>query len=430
MGTHAAGRSIDSIIKSFRPKLEPYEELYKHLHQNPELSLCEFETAKFIAGHLSTYQPDGYEIKQAIGGHGLAAILRNGHGPTILLRADTDALPVAEKTGLPYASTKRMKDPSGVEHPVMHACGHDMHMTSLMAAAELLYAARKLWNGTLVLVFQPAEEKGKGAQAMVNDGLYTKHNIPLPDIVLGGHVMPYKAGFVGTRPGTMASSADSWKITLHGRGAHASQPHVSCDPVVMAAHTVVRLQTIVSREINPQRPAVVTVAAMKAGEAENVIPETAELKVDIRAFDDESRGKIINAVQRIVKAESTASNAAKEPDFDLLRRFPILTNDEDVTARLSGSMKSYFGDSFQISPPLGGSEDFGILATSIGKPSCFWVYGGSDASLVDRLEQEKRREDIPINHSAYFAPVIQPTLTVAIDAYALAALTWLGNLSS
>lgn len=427
MGRNLADRDINFVIKSHRPKLEPYEELYKHLHQNPELSLCEIETAKFVAGQLSKHQPDGYEIRQAIGGYGVAAILKNGEGPIILLRGDMDALPVAEKTGLPYASTKRMKDASGVEHPVMHACGHDMHMTSLLAAAELLYAARKLWSGTLVLVFQPAEEKGKGAQAMVNDGLYTKHKIPLPDIVLGGHVMPYRAGLVGAKPGVMASSADSWKITLHGRGAHASQPHVSCDPVVMAAHTVVRLQTIVSREIDPQQPAVVTVAAIKAGEAENVIPETAELKVDIRAYDVESREKIMNAVKRIVEAESSASNAVKKPDYDLLRTFPILKNDESVTNRLSESMKSYFGDSFMISPPLGGSEDFGILATSIGKPSCFWIYGGSDPSLIDRLEREKRTEDIPINHSAYFAPVIQPTLTVAVDAYALAALTWLGN---
>lgn len=420
-------RDIHPTISSHRPDLEPYEDLYRHLHANPELSLCESETAKLIVARLTDRYGDDMDVKYPIGGHGIAAILRNGVGPTVLLRADTDALPVFEKTGLPYASTKRMADATGVEQPVMHACGHDMHMTSLLAATELLHGARAEWSGTLVLVFQPAEEKGKGAQAMIDDGLYTRHGVPVPDVVLGGHVMPGRAGTLGTRAGAMASSADSWRVTLHGRGAHASQPHAACDPVVMAAHTIVRLQTIVSREINPQAPAVVTVAAVRAGEAENVIPESAELKIDMRAFDAAGRRRLVDAVRRIVHAESVASGAPREPEFEELRTFPILVNDDDVTARLSKSMGAYFGDAFGVSPHLGGSEDFGILATSVDRPSCFWVYGGVDPELYERKAAEETLNDLPINHSAYFAPVIQPTLTTATDAYALAALTWLGK---
>ena len=415
---------IGSIVNKHRPDLAPYETLYKYLHANPELSYSERETASTIRSHLSKH--NGLDIHTAIGGHGIAATLSNGSGPTVLLRADTDALPVLEKTGLPYASTKRMKDAEGKDQPVMHACGHDMHTTSLLAAAELLHSARDSWSGTLVLVFQPAEEKGSGAKAMVEDGLYSKKLVPIPDVVLGAHVMPYKSGLIGTRAEVMASAADSMKITLYGRGGHASQPHRTVDPVVMAAYTVARLQTLVSREVEPSQTAVVTVASIRAGETENIIAEEAEIKVNVRTFDESVREKVLAGVKRIVKAESEASGATKQPEFQKLSEFPITWNDEEVTAKLDKSMKHYFEDKWHLSfPPLQGSEDFSVLGTSVSKPCNFWVYGGTDPELWDCMEKDGTLLELPINHSAYFAPVIQPTLRTAVDGYAVAALTWL-----
>jgi len=417
---------ISKVTEEHRPPLEPYEKLYKELHADPELSFCESETAERIAKHLSQHEPNGYEIKTDIGGHGLAAILKNGDGPTVLLRADTDALPVLEKTDLPYASKKRMKDADGFEQPVMHACGHDMHITSLLCAAEMLFAARQKWSGTLVLIFQPAEEKGAGAQAMVDDGLYTKHGCPIPDVAIGAHVMPPPAGVVGTRVGLAASAADTYKATLHGRGAHASQPHASCDPVLMAAYATTRLQTLVSRETNSLDAAVVTVASIQAGQAENVIPAFAEMKIDMRSSTDRVRKNLNEGMKRIIRAECLASNAPKEPDFEIMRNFPITWNTEAETLKFHESMKAHFGDAYDDQlGPLGGSEDFSILGTTVNKPTIFWMYGGTDPQEYERLEKEDKMNELPINHSAFFAPVIQPTMKNGIDGYVVGALTWL-----
>jgi amidohydrolase len=248
--TSAPPSSLSSIISSHRPDLESYATLYKHLHSHPELSLQEKGTSATAASKLQSISPS-FKITSHIGGYGLVGVFENGVGKTVLLRADTDALPVEEKTGLPYASKVVMKDNDGLMKPVMHACGHDMHVTSMLAAAELLVHARDEWSGTLIIVFQPAEERGAGAKAMVEDGLYNKNIIPIPDVVLGQHVMPYPAGVVGVKRGLMASAADSFKVTIFGRGGHASQPHRTIDPVVVAAGLVVRLQTIVSREAPP-----------------------------------------------------------------------------------------------------------------------------------------------------------------------------------
>ncbi|KAI4845434.1 hippurate hydrolase [Aureobasidium sp. EXF-8845] len=418
---------ISEIVSSHRPDLDKdYIPLYKHFHAHPELSHQEKETAAKIAEHLSQTCPE-VQLHTNIGGHGLAGILTNGSGPTVLLRADIDGLPVLEKTGLEWASTKRMVDLEGVEKPTMHACGHDIHITSLLAAASLLYNSRDTWSGTLIFCFQPAEEKGQGAQAMVDDGLYDK--VPIPDVVLGGHVMPMRAGTLGTKRGLMASSADSLKVTLHGKGGHASQPHRLVDPVVMAASTVMRLQTIVSREVDPADNAVVTCACIIAGDAENVVADDAILKLDLRAVNAETRSKVLSSVKRIVTAESDASNAVKPPTFETTRNFPLTINDDEVTQRLEESFTEHFGTDENVytssAAKLGGSEDFGILATAIEKPSSFWTYGGTDPEIWDKVAAEGRRGDVPINHSAYFAPVIMPTLQVAVDAYAVAALTWL-----
>ncbi|KAK4999258.1 hypothetical protein LTR66_001684 [Elasticomyces elasticus] len=420
---------LSTTISSHRPDLGPYETLYKHFHAHPELSHQERETAATIKSELSKISP-AFSLHPNIGGHGLAAVLENGSGATVLLRADMDALPVKERTGLDYASQVRMKDLNGVEKPVMHACGHDMHVTSLLAAAELLVKAKEEWSGTLLLIFQPAEERGAGAQAMVDDGLYDK--VPIPDVVLGGHVMPFRAGTIGTKRGLMASAANSMQITLHGRGGHASQPHRLIDPVVMAASTVMRLQTIVSREVDPADSAVITCGSIQAGDTENIVVDDAILKLNVRTISPETREHVLSSIERIVRAESMASNAVAPPDFLPTTTYPFTVNDDEVTAKLEEAFAEFFEEGAHgysaDAPRLGGSEDFGILGTAVKKPSSFWTYGGTDPEIWDKAEKEGNLKDaIPINHSALYAPVIQPTLRVAVDAYAAAALAWLAK---
>ncbi len=420
----ATARQLIEIVNTHRPPLEPYEDLYKHFHSHPELSHQEVQTAATAAQHLSKL--GSYSIHQNIGGHGLAAVLRNGTGKTILLRADMDGLPVEEKTNLPYASKVTMADTDGITKPVMHACGHDMHVTSLLGAADLLLQARHSWRGTLIVLFQPAEERGAGAQAMVSDGLYDK--IPVPDIALGAHLMPYRAGTVGTKVGLMASAADSFLITIYGRGGHASQPHRTIDPVVMAAQIVVRLQTIVSREVGPDDAAVVTVGSVQAGMTENIIADKAEIRVNVRTIERKTRERVLAAVRRIVKAECEASGAVQEPKFESTSSFPFTVNDAVATTPLEEVFSQAFEQYDNNIPRLHGSEDFSILATSQGKPASFWVYGGVDPEVWDKAESEGRvQEDVPINHSPFFAPVVQPTLRTGVDSYALAALAFLSG---
>ncbi|KZM19883.1 uncharacterized protein EKO05_0004316 [Ascochyta rabiei] len=420
--------SLSEIVNNHKPDLNAYKELYKWFHTHPELSFCEAETAAAIAKHLETL--NAFEIHRHIGGHGLAAVLKNGAGKTLLLRADIDALPVQEQTGLGYASTKRMKDVEGVEKPVMHACGHDMHITALLAAAETLVRARDAWSGTLILVFQPAEEKGKGAQAMVDDGLYSK--VPIPDVVVGAHVMPEKAGVIGTKQGLIASSADSYLLKIKGRQTHASTPHRGNDPIVQAAATILRLQTIVAREVDPLDFAVVTVAAMHAGDAENIIPDTAELKLDIRAANPTTRARVLASVRSIVDAEALASSNPLVPEMTQIRNFPLLFNDATVTSTLESAFAAHFENSeYAAYTPdiarLQGSEDFGVLATAVGRPSCFFLYGGTDPELYERLEKGEKMGELPGNHSPFFAPVVQPTLAVGVEGYAVSALAFLGK---
>ncbi|KAF2104398.1 metal-dependent amidase/aminoacylase/carboxypeptidase [Rhizodiscina lignyota] len=417
--------AISTIITEHLPSLDSYEPLYKHLHANPELSFQEKETAARIVEELGKFP---VEIHSGIGGHGIAAVLKNGEGKAVLLRADFDALPVEELTGLPYASKKRMVDLEGNEKPVMHACGHDMHVACLLAATELMVKAKEKWSGTLILCFQPAEEKGAGAQAMVDDGLYDK--IPKPDIVLGGHVFPMRAGVIGTKKGTVMSAADSFHITMHGRGSHGSQPHRSVDPVVMAASTVMRLQSVISRETNPEDFAVLTVGALNVGDAENVIPAKAELKINIRNFNAETRPRVIEGIKRIVNAESLASNAPAPPDIKETTAFPLTINDEDVTTKVTEVFTEHFPPApHGFLPDTGrlfGSEDFGILGSAIGRPYCYFVYGGTDPEVWDKaIKEGKATEVVPVNHSPFFAPVIQPTMRVGVEGYTASALTWL-----
>jgi amidohydrolase len=417
--------NVCDIIDKHRPDIEPLQRLYKHFHQNPELSNQEKETSASIFNELSDLK--SFHVKSNIGGYGIAAVLSNGSGPTVLLRADFDALPVREDTGLVYASTKVMKNADGKEVSVAHACGHDMHTTALIGAAHLLNSAQDSWSGTLVLVFQPAEEAGTGAHAMVNDGLYEKHGIPIPDVVLAGHVLPMRAGSIGTRTGLIANSADSMHVTIYGRGAHASMPDRSVDPIVMAAGLITKLQTIVSREMDPHDTSVVTVASIHSGDSDNVISDVAVLALDVRNASAKSREHVIASIKRIVHHESAAGRAVKEPKIEFTRQYPVTKNDADATAKLSETFAAQFGQAFDPNgPPCGASEDFSNLATAVDRPYCFWTYGGTDPELYDKAEQNgSLQEDIPANHSGKFAPVIMPTLQIGLDAYAAAALAWL-----
>ncbi|KAG9235677.1 hypothetical protein BJ875DRAFT_482986 [Amylocarpus encephaloides] len=425
---------ISMILSKSKPHLKPYEELYKHLHQNPGLSLQEHLAAETATKHLRIL--DGFDVRTKIGGTGLVGILSNGPGKTVLLRADIDALPVEELTNLPYGSTKREVDvEDGIEKAVMHACGHDMHIACMLAAASTLHTAREHWKGTLVVLFQPNEERAAGARAMIDDGLYDpkRHACPSPDVVLGQHVMPQAAGTVGTRVGHFASAADSFRVTVYGRGGHASQPHVTIDPVVLAAHIIVRLQTIVSREVNPREGAVITVGSVQSGMTENIISSEAVIKINVRTVTPETRDKLLAAIKRIVKAECDASGSPKEPLFEATSSFPFTINDINVTNCVASAFTEHFGEKHDPqAPPLGGSEDFSILATEApnriggkGVPYTYWNLGGTDPALVQKAKVENNSGLVPHNHSAYFAPVIQPTMRTGMEAMVVGALSYL-----
>ena len=399
--------------------------LYQDLHRHPELSFQETRTAECVAARLVSL---GYETVTGIGVTGVVGILRNGDGPTAMLRADMDALPVEEDTGLDYASTTRGMDVDGHDVPVAHACGHDMHVACLLGAAAALSSERSSWSGTAVLLFQPAEEAGGGAGVMIADGLYDR--VPRPDVVLGQHVAPLPAGLLALRPGPAFAATDALKVVLHGRGAHGSRPEASVDPVVMAASTVMRLQTIRSREVAGNQTAVVTVGAIRSGTKANIIPSDAELLISVRSYDDEVRTTILEGINRIVAAEAEASNAPRPPDVTTLESYPTVVNDPDASARTKAAFEARFGPGRVVDPgPVTGSEDVGMLATAAGAPLVFWLLGGADpalfagASTVDEMTRVMAK--IPSNHSPHYAPVIEPTLSMGVDALVTAAKAWL-----
>ncbi|HEY1177914.1 MAG TPA: amidohydrolase, partial [Phytomonospora sp.] len=311
---------------------------YRDLHTHPELSRQETRTAALAAGYLRAL---GYAVTENVGGTGVVGVLRNGPGPTMLLRADMDALPVEEKTGLPYASTARGVDEFGNDVPVMHACGHDVHVTCLLGAAEALAADTGSWRGTLQIVFQPAEELGEGARAMLADGFYERFGTP--EVVLGQHVAPLPAGMIGLRAGPSFAGADSLRVVLHGRGGHGSRPEACVDPVVMAAATVLRLQTVVSREVAGGETAVLTVGALNAGTKDNIIPDDAVLLLNIRTYSEDVRATVMAAVERIVKGESAAGGAPKEPEIESMLSFPALVNDHAGVEVIGRGFAEEFG---------------------------------------------------------------------------------------
>ena len=399
--------------------------IYRDLHAHPELAFAEHRTAAMVAARLRDL---GYQTTTGVGRTGVVGLLANGDGPTVLLRADMDGLPVLERTGLDYASADHGQSVDGKQVPVMHACGHDAHVTCLLGAAAELAADASSWSGTLLLVFQPAEEVGQGAQAMIDDGLFDRFGVP--DVVLGQHVAPIPAGLLGVRAGAAFAATDSLRIVLHGQGGHGSRPETTVDPVLMAAAVVQRLQGIVARELPAADAAVVTVGALHAGTVSNVIPDEAELLVSVRTFDQGVRAKVLTAIERIVTAEAAASGAKQPPEIISLGAFPVVVNDAAACAKVTDAFAAALGPGLVLDPgPVTGSEDVGLLATASGAPCAYWLLGCADPALFAGIasldEARSIVETLPSNHSPLFAPVIEQTLRTGVAALTSAARAWL-----
>ncbi len=398
-------------------------DFYQDLHRHPELSFQEHRTAGLVADRLTGL---GYDVHTGIGGTGLVGVLRNGDGPTVLARADMDALPVREATGLPYASTVTASDANGNQTPVMHACGHDMHVTCLLAAAQLLAEHPTDWSGTFIALLQPAEELGTGARAMVDDGLAVQ--IPKPDVALGQHVMGLPHDTVASRPGAALSAADSIRVTLHGRGTHGSMPHYGIDPVLLGSAVVMRLNAIVSRELAPGHFGVVTVGSFQSGSKSNVIPETTTLLLNLRSYDDHTRKQLRDAVGRIVEAECEASGSPAPPEFEYTDPFPVTENTQAVYDKVSAAFTDHFGDKAILMDPSTGSEDFSDIPNGLGVPYLYWIWGGFDPETYHRAEADGTLgKVIPGNHASTFAPVMEPTFRTGASAMTVALMSYLST---
>lgn len=401
--------ATDRVLADLDDITPAQEKLYVHLHQNPELSMAETQTAAEITRRLESY---GYDVQQI--GRGVVGVLANGAGPTVLFRADIDALPVQEATGLPYASTKTVTGPDGSAVPVMHACGHDLHITAGLGAAQLLARHRDAWSGTYIALFQPGEETAAGALSMVADGLVDK--IPRPDVALGQHVLTDPAaGSVGTIAGPMLSTGACLKVTIHGKGSHGSMPHLGIDPVVVSAAIVGRLQTIVSRELAPGQFGVVTVGSLQAGTKANIIPAEATMLLNIRAYDTAVREKLIASIERIVTGECNVAGCPQPPDIELYESFPLTDNDPETTARVTDAFVAHFGaERVAQLEPVTASEDFSVVPDAFGIPYSFWGFGGFTPE-----------QTVTPHHSPTFGPAMQPTLRTGTEAAVTGILAFL-----
>ncbi|KAI9716863.1 MAG: hypothetical protein M1828_007524 [Chrysothrix sp. TS-e1954] len=413
--------SLNAILDQFCPDLKEYEQLYRDIHQDPELSCKESKTSEIVYKRLEKL--DGIKLHKGIGGHGVVAVIENGAGKTVLLRADMDALPMPEKTGLPYASHKKQVDVYGKEVPVMHSCGHDMHTTVLLAVSSLLHKARDRWAGTLILLFQPSEELASGARAMVKDGLFDK--VPRPDILLAQHVHPARTGMVELSPGPILTAVDSLEVIIHGRGGHGARPDTTIDPVLLTCHIIVRLQSITTREVRPGELAVISAGSIIAGETANIIPDEARFKVTIRSYNVELQKRLVDSVKRVIHAECQATGVEKPPEIAEIMHAPSTVNDADLTAELKDSFDRHFGEDSTALVPFAASEDFSELARAIDKPYLFWTFGGTDKEKYDEAARNGTLARLPHNHSPLFAPVIQPTMKTAVRSFAVAAFTFL-----
>ena len=414
--------AIDEILAGYEALRPGQEAFYQDLHRHPELSHQEHHTARRVGDRL---HGDGFTVTSGIGDTGVVGVLANGSGPTVLLRCELDALPVREETGAPYASTATATDASGHQVPVDHACGHDLHMACMTGMAKLMADHRDRWSGTLITLFQPAEETGEGAQDMVDDGLFKK--IPVPDVALAQHLLSGMAGTVRTRSGPFMSAADSIKVTVYGRGGHGADPQNTVDPVVLAAMIIIRLQTVVSREVAPGDIAVVTVGSCQAGTRSNVIPDFAVLELNVRSYSGVTRQRMLDAIHRIVRAECQASGSPKDPEFETTLSFPVTVNDPAVTEKVAKAFAAHFGDKADEIPRQTVSEDFSKIPDSVGVPYTYWGLGYTDRDTYLAAEKDGTLDDLTSNHSPKFLPPMQPCLRTGTEALLAGALAWLAT---
>ena len=405
-----------NILGNLSDAIAGLEDVYRDLHRHPEASMNENRTAKVAADHLKT---QGFEVTMGVGETGVVGLLKNGNGRTVMLRADMDALPIEQQ------------DDDDADHanaststPMAHACSHDMHVTWLIGVSTVFASHKDEWKGTLLVVFQPGEETAQGAQAMIDDRLFDR--FPRPDVVLGQHVMVGPSGTVACSSGPITSAADSLQIRIFGRGVHGSMPQASIDPVIIACSTVLRLQTIVSREVASAESVVLTVGVVQAGSKENVIPDEAIIKLNVRTIDTMIRKRVLESIHRIVNAEATASGAEKMPEITPIDSYPLNVNDKDATGQVVEAFQGYFGnDKVFHTGPAPASEDFGCFGTEWKVPSVFWFVGGTDRDIYRKAKEEGKINELPVNHSPKFKPVLHPTLETGVEAMAVATLAWL-----
>lgn len=401
--------ALAAILSELAPTRARREELYRHFHRHPELSMREYATARRIEAELN----DAGITPRRVGATGVVSVLENGPGPVVAVRADIDGLPMAEESGKEYSSQATQTDAAGRTVPVAHTCGHDLHLVSLLSALQFFHSRRDQWQGTFVGVFQPGEETAAGARDLLARGLADL--IPRPDVYLGQHVLSsVPGGAVATRPGPVLSAGGSIQVTVHGEGGHGAMPERTVDPVVLAAAIVLRLQTVVSREVAADQTAVLTVGALRAGSKSNIIPDRAELLINLRAYDEGVKRVMAEAVERIVRAECAASRSPREPEFEYYDDFPLTDNDAGVTARVRAAFERYFGDHATELAPVPASEDFSVIPDALRVPYCFWGLGG----FADQ-------DSAPGNHHPAFAPDLQPTLDRGVEAIVVAAGAWL-----
>ncbi|KUM64406.1 hypothetical protein ACN42_g2681 [Penicillium freii] len=415
------------IIKDFFPDLERHADIYKDLHENPELPCQEQRTAMVVADRLETL---GFKVERGIGGHGVVGIIQNGSGQNVLLRSELDALPLEENTGLPYASKVEQVDADGIKKGVMHACAHDMHMTCLLGAAALLHDARKFWSGTVIVLFQPNEERLLSAKAMVDDRLFSK--IPLPSVCLAQHCVPTKSGTIAVRPGRVLGYLDSLNVRVYGRGAHDATPQLGIDPIMLAASILTRLQTIISRKMDPKDSVVIGCGTFHAGTDASIIPEYADFQVNVRTFSESTQALAKSAVERIIRHECEVSGSPTAPRIVTTVSSPAIDNDDMATSRFTRVLESYYGSEsskvIQVMPPDIVADDFVLLSLLSGGnpiPYVYWNIGVTDPETWEKANREGKLRDLPPTHSALYAPVIEPTLQTGIEALALSALTFL-----
>ena len=423
----AADADVQAAVKSrIDAEYPSLEAIYQNLHAHPELSFMEVKTAAFLAGELRAL---GFEVTEKVGNTGIVAVMKNGSGPTVLVRGDMDGLPVKETSRVPYASTDVVKDMAGRDQPAMHACAHDTHVTNLVGTARVLVALKDRWSGTLVIVGQPAEEIGAGARAMLADGLYTR--FPKPDYALALHTTSmFEAGVVGYGEGPFFASVHSVDILVRGVGGHGSAPHTTKDPIVLASQIVLALQTVVSREIKPGETAVLTVGTIQGGSKRNIISDEVKLELTLRSYDEEVMKQMIASIRRICAGLAQAAGVPENrlPVVTVTPEFtPATVNDGPLTRRLAGVFTTWFGaEQARVVSPVTGGEDFSQFGRTVDRvPICIWWIGGT---APEKFEQSKRTGvPVPSNHSATFAPVPEPTLKAAMTSMTAAVLELLGK---